>query len=32
MIEDLHEELSFEDWDTENKISLRYARKPEVEE
>jgi hypothetical protein len=29
MIEDLHEELSFQDWDTETEISLRYANEPD---
>lgn len=29
MIEDLHEELSFQDWETENEISMRYSKSPE---
>ncbi|QDV55159.1 hypothetical protein [Rosistilla oblonga] len=30
-LEDLHEELSFQDWETENEISERYANSPDTD-
>lgn len=31
MIEDLHDELSFQDWETENEISQRHADSPQTD-